>query len=216
MNNNSGTGVGVGVGVVNNNTPSATPNTNNSNANTNIVVNVSDRGVGVNGNANGSGGNGSIAVICSVINGQDQDGVNRNTFLSLNNQQQQQQQQELDNRNGLATNMNAGTAGDRTTNGITITGINIMQERNRQLQDRVLGDRERILHGADRMDRIMEEIISQERIDQVRNTMHPPPLVISNHIQLNNAHDRSVEQKLNNGGGGSAGVMPAMTSPRPV
>lgn len=202
MNNNSTTGGG-------NNAPTTTPNNNNSN--TNIVVNVNDRNVGVNGNTNG-GSNGSIAVICSVINGQGQEAVNRNAFLSLNNQQQQ----ELDNRNGLATNANAGTV-DRTTNGITISGINLMQERNRQLQDRVLGERERILQGTDRMDRIMEEIISQERIEQVRNTMHPPPLVIPNHIQLNNAHERSAEKNLNSGGGGGpAGVMPAMTSPRPV
>lgn len=212
MNNNSTTSGG-------NNAPTATSNNNNNNSNTNIVVNVNDRNVGVNGNTNG-GSNGSIAVICSVINGQDQENVNRNAFLSLNNQQQQQ---ELDNRNGLANNnnnnTNTGGTGDRTTNGITISGINLMQERNRQLQERALGERERILQGTDRMDRIMEEIISQERNEQVRNTMHPPPLVIPNHIQLNNAHERSAEKNLNSGGGGGggpAGIMPAMTSPRPV
>lgn len=214
MNNNSATVGGVSV-TVGNNAPTTTSNNTNNSQNTNIVVNVNERNVGVNGNTNG-GSNGSIAVICSVINGQDQDAVNRNAFLSLNNQQQQQQQQDLDNRNGLAANTNASGTGDRTTNGISISGINLMQERNRQLQERVLGDRERILQGTDRMDRIMEEIISQERIEQVRNTMHPPPLVISNHIQLNNAHDRGAEKNLNSGGGGSAGVMPAMTSPRPV
>lgn len=207
MNNNS-TVVGGGSGV--NNAPTATSNNNNSN--TNIVVNVNDQNVGVNGNTNG-GSNGSIAVICSVINGQDQEVVNRNAFLNLNNQQQQQQQ-ELDNRNGLPPNSNA-VPGNRTINGISISGINLMQERNRQLQERALDERERILQGTDRMDRIMEEIISQERIEQVR-TMHPPPLMIPNHNQLNNAHDRSAEKNLNSGGGGSAGVMPAMTSPRPV
>lgn len=194
MNTNSATG-GGGSGGNNVQTIVAS---NNNNANTSIVVNLNDRNVGVNGNTNGS--NGSIAVICSVINGQDQGAVNRNAFLTLSNQQQQQQQ-EIDNRNGLAANANSGN-GDHTTNGILISGINLMRER------------ERILQGTDRMDRIMEEIISQERIEQARNTMHPSPLVIPNHIQLN-AHDRSAEKNLNSGGG-PTGVMPAMTSPRPV
>lgn len=127
--------------------------------------------------------NGNIAVICSVINGQDQEVVNRTAFLALSNQQQQQQQQPPPPTNG----------------------INLLQERgiNRQMQERVvLGDR------------LMDEIISQE---QVRNTMHPPPLVISNHIQLNNPHERSaVEKNLNGGNGGVGGPAGVLSSSNTV